>query len=171
MVLYSTENGLELGLLKKCLSVGIILLFLSIVCLPVLANEEKPDLIATNIFQSTYHGDFGVFHSVVVEVQNIGNATANGSKLQFHVAIQRLLLGIFPLKSIFIEKSSPIQFDMPPGFQFDFPIDYTPTLFGIPFGFYKLNCTVNPNKTIEESNYTNNFIEIKYFFIIPLKWG
>jgi hypothetical protein len=66
-----------------------------------------------------------------------------------------------------IEKSSPIHFDMPPGFNFDFWIDYTPTLFGIPFGFYKLNCTVNPYKTIEESNYTNNFIEKRFFFSLP----
>ncbi|HVQ00640.1 MAG TPA: CARDB domain-containing protein [Candidatus Thermoplasmatota archaeon] len=156
------------NILKRSLIVGIVLLIFSMVCFPVLAQEGKPDLIATNIFQSTYYDDFRIYHSVTVEVQNIGNATANGSKLQFHVAIQRLLLGIFPLKSIFIEKSSPIQFDMPPGFQFDFPIDYTPTLFGIPFGFYKLNCTVNPNKTIEESNYTNNFIEKRFFFSIPI---
>jgi len=155
-------------LIRKCLAVCIFLLFLSIVCLPILAGEGKPDLVVTNIFQFTDHS-FEVTHYISVEVQNIGNATANGSKLQFHVAAQRLLFGILPLKSISLEESSPIHFDMPPGFKFDFPIDYAPTLFGIPFGFYKLNCTVNPHKTIEESNYDNNFIEKKYFFSIPLK--
>ncbi len=155
-------------LIGKCLVVGIVLLFFSTVCLPVLASEEKPDLVATDIFQHT-DTEFEVVHYIGVEVQNIGNATANGSRLHFHVASQRLLFGRLPLKSVSIEESSPVSFDMPPGFTFDFPIDYTPTLFGIPFGFYKLNCTVNPHRTIEESNYDNNFIEMKYFFSIPLK--
>ena len=155
-------------LIGKYLAVGIFLLFLSTICLPVLANEGKPDLVVTNICQCTDHR-FGVIHYISVEVQNTGNATANGSKLQFHVAAQRLLFGVIPLKSIFIEESSQNQFNMSPGFKFNFPIKYTPTLFGIPFGFYKLNCTVNPNKTIEESNYDNNFIEKKYFFSISLQ--
>jgi subtilase family serine protease len=156
------------NILKRSLIIGIVFLILSMVSLPVLAQEGKPDLIITNISQDTYDGDFGVYHYVSVEVQNIGNGTANGSKLQFHVCTQRLIFGILPLKSVSIEESSHIHFDMPPGFKSDFWIGYTPTLFGIPFGFYKLNCTVNPNKTIEESNYTNNFIEKRFFFFIPI---
>jgi hypothetical protein len=147
---------------RKGLVVGVILVFLSTACLPVLAKEGKPDLVPTNIYAEIYNEFSHPVYSLIVAVENHGNASVNGS-IQFRISAQRLLFGILPLRTRTFESSYTPDFDFYPGSLCLLSVHYKPILlFGIPFCFYKLNCTINPNKTIDEWNYSNNFIEKKY---------
>jgi hypothetical protein len=149
-------------LIGKCLAVGIILVFLSTACLPVLANEGKPDLVPTNIYVYIYNEFSPPRYTLVVDVENHGNASVKGS-IQFRISAQRLLFGKFPLRTRTFEGSYTPDFDFFPGSLCLLSVHYHPIfLFGIPFCSFKLNCRVNPDKTIDEWNYSNNFIEKKY---------
>ncbi len=152
--------------MKKCLAVGIILFFLSTACLPVIADDGKPDLYVNNV--GTYRdNEFPpVKYFFVFEICNSGNASANGT-LNINFTAQRFLFGILPIKSITIEYSDYIDFDFYPGCHCWYAILYRPIQFG--FGLFKINCTVNPDKNIEETNYNNNYYEHKYL-ALPLGW-
>ncbi len=101
-------------LMRKGMAVGIILLFLSIVCLPVLANEGKPDLVPTNIYVYIYNEFSPPRYSLIVDVENHGNTSVNGS-IQFRITAQRLLFGILPLRVRTFEGSYTPDFDFFPG--------------------------------------------------------
>ena len=140
------------NILKRSLIVSIVMLFLSTVFLPVLANECLPDLIVDGIGR-VKEPEINVY-SIVVKIKNIGDETATGT-FYVHYEVKRLLF--FGRIAISGTRTSSIN-ELKPGEVYQY--DFGPQSHYIPFhGFFiELNCTVNPEKTIEESNYDNNYL-------------
>ena len=145
--------------LKRSLIVGIVFLFLSTACQSILASEGKPDFVIAEI--SPYCHDIPVATDVACWVVDIGNATAYGS-ITIHASITWMFLGRFPIVQIrWFNYSEEYDHGFPTGVRIPFqfaPISKIPK-----FGSYRFDCTVNPNQTLEESNYTNNDCTVTYF--------
>jgi len=118
----------------------------------VLASEGKPDLIIDGI-GSVKEPEINVY-SIVVNIKNIGNETATGT-FYVHYEVRRLLF--FGRITISGNRTSPI-YELKPGDVYQY--NFGPQSHYLPFlGFFiELNCTVNPEKIIEESNYNNNYL-------------
>jgi hypothetical protein len=133
--------------LKRSLIIGIVFLFLSTTCIPVLASEGKPDLIVSGIYYGTI-GDVQDVHVVGGMIKNIGDANAIGN-IDVSYTIRRLP-SLISVRSGTIHGYGGIV----PGTEIDFTIGDT---HGLPkFGFFRVTCEVNPGRTINESNYDNN---------------
>jgi hypothetical protein len=153
--------------IKKGLGVIILLLFLSTTCLPIVnASEGKPDLIIELIgFAPT--GDAQLEDVAFSTIRNIGSAKAVGS-IEVKYTFIRMLFGIIPIK---IAQTGAHSVTVGGGLQ---PQQFTYVEFiyedELPkFGIFELKCTVNPGKTIEESNYDNNDLSQKYVAFLG-KW-
>ena len=151
---------------KKCLAVGIILLFLSTTCIPVLASDGKPDLIIEGL--GTRPANTPPHNWVYCVVKNIGTGTANDF-IDVKVEIKRVLFGVFlinkTLRSYFANGWS--SGGLPPNNAtgIEFTMDYhLPS-----WGFYRIYCWVNPDKRIEEENYDNNFY-VQDVFVLFGDW-
>jgi len=140
--------------IKKGLGVTVVLLFLSTICLPIVnASEEKPDFVIEDIFlwpsntPDEYHFE--------CSVKNIGNSTNEWNNLEINVKIKWMFLGSIPLLSIAsYTESHFIQGVIKSGETINLSFascDRLPI-----FGSYRFYLTVNPNKTIDESDYDNN---------------
>ena len=144
--------------LKRSLIVCIAILFLSTTCIPVLASEEEPDLIITHIgFAST--GDAPLRDVARASIQNIGTAKAEGN-IYVKYTVIRLLFGVIPLiaqtGTKFVYRDGGLQ-----------PQDFTYVNCiyeeDLPkFGIFEFKCTINPGRTIEESDYDNNDLSQKF---------
>ena len=143
--------------LKRSLIVGIIFLFLSTTCIPVLASEEKPDLIVSDIHPKW--GDGPMVLGITSEIGNIENVTVNGT-LHIHFIARRMVFGILPIPIKWIEEELEVK-------DFHSGIGVSTTYSPVFPGIYKFSCTINPHKTIEEINYNNNYFEKKYLIIAP----
>jgi len=141
---------------RKCLAVGIILLFLSTTCIPVLASDEKPDLIIIGL--GTIQADDFIHNKVYCVVKNIGSENANNF-IDVKVHIKRVIFGVFlinkTLDSFFANRWD--SGGLPPNSTtgVNFTMDYQ-----LPQGWfriYRIYCQVNPDKRIEETDYNNNF--------------
>ena len=141
---------------KKCLVIGIILLFLSTTCIPVLASEGKPDLIIIGL--GTIQADDFIDNEVYCVVKNIGSGTAYDD-IEVKVEIKRVLLGVFlinkTLRHFFASgwSSSGLPPNNTTGMKFAMDYQLPQCLFRI----YRIYCWVNPDKRIEETDYNNNF--------------
>jgi len=141
---------------KKGLAVGIILLFLSTTCIPVLASEGKPDLIIIGL--GTIQADDFIDNEVYCVVKNIGSGTAYDD-IEVKVEIKRVLLGVFlinkTLRHFFASgwSSSGLPPNNTTGMKFAMDYQLPQCLFRI----YRIYCWVNPDKRIEETDYNNNF--------------
>ena len=139
---------------RKCLAVGIILLFLLTTCLPIVnAIEEKPDFIIDDIF--LWPSNTPDEYNFECSVKNIGNSTNEWNNLEINVKIKWMFLGSIPLLSIAsYTESHFIQGVIKSGETINLSFascDRLPI-----FGSYRFYLTVNPNKTIDESDYDNN---------------
>jgi len=117
---------------------------------------DKPDLVIVGL---SHHPDTVMWQNVICcTVKNIGNTTVTGF-VDLKVEIKRVYFGIF-LNNKSIQHYSVNMYSthgLPPGesWEQDFALDID-----LPFwGFFRLYCWVNPNHTIEESNYSNNFYQ------------
>jgi len=136
--------------LKRSLIVGIIVLFLSTICLPVLASEELPDLIVESI-NIVPDGDSGMDFEAIAEIKNVGNSDAVGS-VQIYNSFNRLIL----LKTVFSKVSS-VGIHLAPN---ESTIVKLTGMQVLPhFGFFIFTCQINTDQLIEESNYNNNRID------------
>jgi hypothetical protein len=136
--------------LRRSLIVGIIMLFLSTACLPVLASEELPDLIVESI-NIVPDGDSGMDFEAIAEIKNVGNSDAVGS-VEIYNSFNRLIL----LKTVFSKYSS-VGINLAPN---ESTIVKLTGMQVLPhFGFFIFNCQVNTGKLIEESNYKNNRLD------------
>jgi hypothetical protein len=136
--------------LKRSLIFGIVFLFLSTTCLPVLAGEGKPDLIVSSMgFSSIHWEDCGV-----ATIKNIGDAKTIDN-IYVDYKFTRLLFrtvgrfGTFWASGV-LEPEKETTFHLI--YEKDLP----------KFGVFEFKCTVNPGRTIEESNYDNNELSQKY---------
>jgi len=150
---------------RKCLAIGIIVLFLSTTCIPVLASEGKPDLVITDI--SISPGSMIGTHVCDCTIKNIGNSST-GDLIEIRIIVKRKPLGIFP--PLFTVFSRSITFwvggGLEPGESIPLPVIDDCNLPS--FGFFKFSCTVNPGRTIEESNYDNNDLAEKYIAFLGI---
>jgi len=140
--------------IKKGLGVIILLLFLSTTCLPIVnASEGKPDLIIDDIF--LWPSSFPDEYHFECSIRNIGDSPIWKDEFEIHVKIYWMLFGRIPLLPIFSHTTSVIV----DGFLFG-ELKYNITFAScdsLPkFGSYRFYLTVNPNETIDESNYDNN---------------
>jgi hypothetical protein len=126
------------------------------VCLPVLANEGKPDLIVDCINIHYYHSGIWMVDAIV---KNIGNASTSGV-LTLTYTVKRIYLGTTLISDT--KKNNVI---VNAGDKYSIFLFYKGE---IPFGFIELKCTVNQDKSIEESNYENNELSQKYFVLFGL---
>ena len=144
---------------RKYLAIGIILLFISMTIAPTinfqvvkasndddLVEEGKADLAIGKI--EIYSGDAPTsVQGIVCWINNIGDAPTSGT-IEVHLTIRRLIFGILPYGNFNDNDDFVIQ---PGGVRiFDFPD--VPD----PIGIFKFIFTVNPDKSIEESDYSNN---------------
>ncbi len=136
----------------KTLIVGIIMLFLSTACLPVLASEELPDLVIEDIF--LWPSDFPNEYHFEYRLRNIGDAPIYNFQLKTTIQIRWLLLGSIPLFSIYLTTHNGLVGRLLSNETISIPFiscDALPK-----FGSYRFTLTVNPTETIDESNYDNN---------------
>jgi hypothetical protein len=146
--------------LKRGLIVGIVFLFLSTACLPVLASEELPDLIVESI-NIVPDGDSGMDFEAIAEIKNIGISDAIGS-VEIYNSFNRLIL----LKTVFSKYSS-VGIHLAPN---ESTIVKLTGMQILPhFGFFIFNCQVNTGRHIEESNYKNNRLD-KVCMVIVGQW-
>ena len=139
--------------LKRSLIVGIIFLFLSTTCLPIVnASEEKPDFVIDDIFlwPSNTPDEYLFKYSL----QNIGNAPIYSFELEVYIKIQWLLLGRIPLFSIVSDTQIGNLGSLLPGETVNHSFASCNRL--PKFGSYRFSLTVNPHETIDESDYDNN---------------
>jgi hypothetical protein len=138
--------------LKRSLIVGIVMLFLSTVCLPVLASEGKPDFVIEDIF--LWPSDFPMEYHFEYRVKNIGDAPIYNFQLITNIQIRWLVLGIIPLFSIYLTTQDGLVGRLLPNETINIPFiscDALPK-----FGSYRFSLIVNPNNIIEENDYDNN---------------
>jgi len=144
--------------LKRSIIVGIVFLFLSTACLPVLANEELPDLIIEQIGFVPY-GDGGEDVAYMV-IKNIGNAKSQ-EEISYKYTFTQMLFGIIPIRIVRTHTDSMIyEGGLGPQETCSGALIYENEL--PKFGIFKFSCTVNPDLTNQESNYDNNDLSQKY---------
>jgi len=145
--------------LKRSLIVGIVFLFLSTTCLPVLASEGKPDLIVEQIGFVPY-GDSGLEDVAYMVIKNIGNAKSK-EEISYKYTFTKMLFGIIPIRIVQTHTDSMIyEGGLGPQETCSGALIYENEL--PKFGIYKFSCTVNPDLTNEESNYDNNVLSQKF---------
>lgn len=131
---------------------AVVLLFLSTTCIPVLASEEKPDLIIEDIF--LWPSDFPMEYHFEYRVKNIGDAPIYNFQLITNIQIRWLVLGIIPLFPIYLTTQDGLVGRLLPNETINIPFiscDALPK-----FGSYRFSLTVNPSNIIEENDYDNN---------------
>ena len=147
--------------LKRSLIFGIIMLFLSTVCLPVLASEEKPDLIVEQI-GIAWDSQFNDL--VYATIRNIGNKTTS-DEISLRYTIIRMLFGVLPIRIVRTDKiSCSYEGGLNPGDFLCFTLSMQNDL--PKFGIFRVSATVNPDLTNEESNYDNNDLSQKFIALL-----
>ncbi len=143
--------------LKGSLIVGIIFLFCSTTCLPVLASEGKPDLIIESMGFVLY--DKRVTYATV---KNVGDAEAFGT-IYLKCTFTRMFFDT--ISYIDIVWISPVVLE--PGDDVVFYLIYE---YRLPkLGFFNFKCSLHPELTIEESNSDNNDL-IQNYIVISGHW-
>jgi len=137
------------NILKRGLIIGIVCLFLSTTCIPVLANVGKPDLIVSSIYRDRIPDTPN--YCVYAVIKNIGTETATGT-FYLHDEIKRLFFGDIIHSETHILGLN----ELKPGAVYQYFLGYEWDIVPYFYLLYRLKCTVNPEKTIEESNYCNN---------------
>jgi hypothetical protein len=131
---------------RKCLAIGIILLFLSIVCLPVLASEGKPDL-SIERFDFVPVGDPQINTYATVKVKNIGDVGVDTYQVSY--SVRRLFL----LKTVTSDIYTDIN-ELDPGQSTSDNLIDTREL--PKFGLFRFTCKITSD--YDESNYDNNLL-------------
>ena len=154
--------------LRRSLIVGIIMLFLSSMCLPVLATEELPDLAIEEIYVYVSpgggRGPPWEREYIRCNFSNIGDEIVNEEDIiQFHIVVEKLLFNKIPIREIMnvVTHGYAIHNGLEPGRT----VHETLTshyILALP-GYMKFKCTINPNNLIEESKYDNNYCERTFF--------
>jgi len=147
------------NILKRGFIIGVVCMFLSTICLPVLANEEKPDLIIEDIITKPDNPIEDIYYC---RVKNVGNGTVTADEfIDVHITVKRLFLGIFPFRTVrSYQVGGQGSNGLPPGGTRDILFSYESDL--PVYGIYRYTCLVNPHLSIDESNYGNNVFSKTY---------
>ena len=143
------------SILKSSLIIGIVFLFLSTSCLPIVtSSNEKPDLIIENIY--LFGGHFPFDNSFYCTVRNIGNSSIyKNTYVEVYVKVYWLLFRHIPL--------IPIKSFITQGYIYDSLIGekkinfffLSDTDFPL-FGYFRIFLNINPNRLINDINFDNN---------------
>jgi hypothetical protein len=140
--------------MKKKYIIGGIIIILVLSSIPAVnAGEGKPGLIVASMSFSPY-GDSGTAIIAAATIKNIGDADIQGT-LTLKYTFTRLVF-----RTIAYIDTTWMSGGLAPGEEAYWPLIYEKEL--PKFGFFEFKCTVNPGKTIEESNYDNNDLAQKY---------
>ncbi len=143
--------------MKRSIIFIFVLQFIFATFLPfVNASEGKPDLVIDDIiyWPCEFPGEYKFKYSL----KNIGDTPIYNFDYETYFKIQWMLFGKIPLFTIRAHLESGYLSRLLPGDIAN--IDFV-TCAGLPrFGVYRFSLIINPNLTIEESNYDNNkFVE------------
>jgi len=139
-------------MIRKCLAIGIILLFLATTCIPVLASEGKPDFIIDDIF--LWPSDIPNKYHFEYRLKNIGDAPIYNFRHTATIQIRWMIFGKIPLITVYSNNIDGGIGALLPGDSINIGFVSCDTL--PKFGSYRFSLTVNPNKIIDESDYDNN---------------
>jgi len=144
--------------MKKKIFIGGILSLLVLSSMPIVVGSEgKPDLIIEDIVTKP---DNPIEDKYLCRVKNIGNGTTD-DWIMVTVTVKRLFLGIFPLRTVHFYRVGSLPGNgLPPGGVIDILFAYEGDL--PVFGIYRYSCVVNPDHSIEESDYDNNLFSKTY---------
>jgi len=139
------KNSMRNSILKRGLILFFVFCFLASIGFPALANEGKPDLIVDSMGFTTY-GDSGWQRISAATIKNIGDVNAEGI-IYVKYTFTQMFLGIIPIRIVRTDINFAYESGLPK------------------FGFFEFKCTVNPEKTIVEDNYSNNDLAQDYIAI------
>lgn len=152
-------------MIKKCLTTIIVILSI-LMCIPAVESSiGKPDLIIKNIIVEGYGHHAPPYQQLCCRVKNIGDAPVDET---IYVTIIVYGIFIFPIRRIEIfegfeklvgELSRGETIDIIFAYERDFPI----------LGFFLFNGKVNPDRTIDESNFLNN-CDIDHALRLGISW-
>ena len=150
------------SILKRGLILFFVFCFLASIGFPALANEGKPDLIVDSMGFTTY-GDSGWQRISAATIKNIGDVNAEGI-IYVKYTFTQMFLGIIPIRIVRTDTNWVwVDGGLQPQKTTDINFAYES---GLPkFGFFEFKCTVNPEKTIVEDNYSNNDLAQDYIAI------
>jgi hypothetical protein len=134
--------------LKRSLIVGIVFLFLSTTCIPVLAGEGLPDL-SIERFDFVPVGDPQINTYATVKVKNIGDVGVDTYQVSY--SVRRLVL----LKTVASNIYTDIN-ELDPGQSTSDSLIDTREL--PKFGLFRFTCNIISD--YEESNYDNNLLVV-----------
>jgi hypothetical protein len=157
--------------LKRSIIIGIIFLFLSTICLPVLAKEKKADLTIDGIVVAPNYWEPGPnFQDLLCSFRNIGDAPTNG--LYYKVVVKQMRFGFIPFR-IITTKFYNVGIPLAPGETYsEFLPSGAPYGDGMPFfGFIRFEVTVNPDHSTPEWNYENNYYNETFWEFNPIILG
>ena len=142
-------------MMKKCLAIGIILLFVGVTIAPTINfktvkasndNEGKADLVIGKI--RIFSGDApSDVEGISCQISNNGDTATNGDII-VRMTIKRLIFGLIPYGYDDLGYDDEIN----SGDYQTFGFYKHPNTIGI----FKFIFTVNPDKIVEESDYNNN---------------
>jgi len=121
-------------------------------------NDDLPDLIVENIYFYSRRPEWD-YWELKVDIKNIGEGIANET-ITVKFVFLRLVLGILPIILVPI-RTTDILSGILPGQTITRTIAYD---YGIPHlsGFYIVIVTINTDKKLNESNYSNNWRSEKH---------
>jgi len=149
------------NLIKKGLVIGIICLLI-LVSVPTVVSEGKPDLVIEDMVIKP--GNFPNEQEFFCRVKNIGDVIAEKT---IFVSVDIRMCFLFGMLPVYLIGTFDGGGNFVPGL---FPGDTIDIVFAysydLPrFGFYLFSCEVNPQLTIDEGKYSNNFYSEKSFAI------
>jgi len=154
--------------LKRSIIVGIVFLFLSTVCLLVVASEEKPDLTIDEIYVYVSpgggRGPSREREYIRCNFSNIGEGDVTGEDIiQFQIVVEKLLFNKIPIREIInvCTHGYAVHNGLEPGRTY-YETLTSHYILALP-GYMKFKCRINPNDLIGESNYDNNYCEKTFF--------
>ena len=165
------EENMGKNTLKRSIIVGIVMLFLSITCLPVLANEGKPDLTIEEIYVYVSPGGGRGLpwerEYIRCNFSNIGEGDVTEEDIiQFQIVVEKLLFNKIPIREIMniCTHGYAVHNGLEPGRTY-YETLTSHYILAFP-GYMKFKCRINPNSLIEEANYDNNYCEKTFFAFI-----
>lgn len=116
------------------------------------SGEEKPDLVITDIFEKNDFNYPFSYDCLYVKVLNDGDVSVGGFKIR--TIIERLLFNSIVIRTVYDHttwygSSNPLS----PGEEWNCTIFQDKFFFP---GFYNIHTIVNPDKDIDEYDYSNN---------------
>lgn len=123
------------------------------------SNDQKPDLVIEDIF--LWPSNFPYEYHFEYSVKNIGDSPIYSFLLKTYIQIRWMIFGSIPLFFIYSKNRFDSIGGLRPGDIIDIPFASCDSL--PKFGSFRFSLTINPDKTIDESNFDNNKLSEDWF--------